>query len=254
MNGKSVNQSRPSLRPLALLGFAGLLLSVATGCVSYRAHLTVAPNGELHVEERAEILPGVVDSMRLDPKLAWTAFEATTQSRGGTFAKDRPDSMHGATSKYPLDNWTELGQRGQAFKGIDEIERRTRPANVQVEVKDQYFWTVTTLSYSLELSEPAGSTVDSLWLPWLSQATGELVLEVPGTIETTNAPKREGNQLTYSLAYGQSVEVEVSYKQMQWVAMVSVALVGIFLVYLLLAGLKAMKARGASRPAGPKTA
>jgi len=254
MNGTSVNQSRQSFRPLALLGLVGLLLVVVSGCVSYRAHITVAPDGKLFVEERADILPGVVDSMGLDPKLAWTAFEATTQSRGGRFKKDAPDSLTGATANYPLDNWAELGQRGQAFKGIDEIERRTRPANVQFEVEDQYFWTVTTLSYELELSEPSSAQVDSLWLPWLEQAKGEFVLDVPGTIVSTNATNRTGNQLTYPLAYGETVEVEVSYKQMQWVAVVSVILVSIFLIYLLIAGLKAMQSRGKKQPPQPKTA
>lgn len=254
MNGKSVNRSRPTVRPLALLGVVGLLATLAAGCVSYRAHVTVEPDGGLRVQERAEILPGLVDSMGLDPKLAWTAFEATTQARGGQFRKDRPDSLTGATANYPLDDWAELGQRGQAFKGIDEIERRTRPANVQSEVQDQYFWTVTKLSYSLELSEPSGAAVDSVWLPWLSQARGELELEVPGTIVETNAPTRNGNTLTYPLAYGQSVEVEVSYKQMQWVAVVSVILVAIFLLYLLFAGIRVMQARGKKQPPRPKTA
>jgi hypothetical protein len=254
MNGTSVNRTRQTFRPLALLGIVGLLLTIASGCVSYRAHITVMPNGELHVDERADILPGVVDSMGLDPKLAWTAFEATTQARGGKFTKDRPDSLTGASATYPLDNWAELGQRGQAFKGIDEIERRTRPANLQSEVQDQYFWTVTTLSYELEMSEPSSAQVDSIWLPWLSQARGELVLEVPGTIVETNATNREGNTLTYPLAYGETVEVMVSFKQMQWVAVVSVILVAIFLIYLLLAGLKGMKARGKKQPPHPKTA
>ena len=146
MNGMSMQPTCPSLRRLALLAGVGFFLFAATGCVSYRAHINVAPNGELHVVERAEIMAGVVDSMGLEPKLAWTAFEATTQSRGGSFTKDRPDSLKGATAEYPMDNWAELGQRGQAFKGIDEIERRTRPANVQSEITDQYFWTVTKLS------------------------------------------------------------------------------------------------------------
>ena len=125
MNRKS--ELRLTLRRpfVALLG--GCLALAATGCVSYRAHVTVDPVGKLEVEERAELLPGVADSVHLDPKLAWTAFEATTQARGGTFAKDRPDSLKGATARYEMDEWAELGARGQAFKGFDEIERRTRP-------------------------------------------------------------------------------------------------------------------------------
>ena len=67
-----------------------------------------------------------------------------------------------------------------------------------------------------------------------------------------NAPKRAGNQLTYPLTYGETVEVEVSYKQMQWVAVVSVVLVGIFLLYLLFAGVKALATRG-RKPAPAST-
>jgi hypothetical protein len=244
MNGKSIASSRPSLRRLAALCGVAFFVVAATGCVRYNAHINVAPNGAVHVRERAEIMPGVVDSMRLDPKLAWTGFEAAVQSRGGRFTKDRPDSMTGATGEYDLDSWSELGQRGQAFKGIDEIERRTRPANAQIEVEDQYFYTVTTLSFELELSEPSGTQIDSVWAPWVQQATGEVTIEVPGEVMKTNAPKRAGNQLTYPLAYGQTVEVEVQYSQMQWVAVVSVVLVAIFLLYLVFAGIKARASRG----------
>jgi hypothetical protein len=99
------------------------------------------------------------------------------------------------------------------------------------------------------LSEPANSAVDSAWAPWVSQATGTLEVEVPGTIEKTNAPTRNGNVLSYPLAYGQTVEVEVSYKQMQWVAVVSVILVAIFLLYLAFAGLRAMQGR--KKPPAP---
>lgn len=238
---------RPSVRRLAAL-LGGVLVLAATGCVSYRAHVNVFPNGEVHVEERAELLPGVADSVQLEPKLAWTAFEATTQSRGGTFAKDRPDSMKGATADYPLDEWSELGVRGQAFKGYDEIERRTRPANVQSEVKDQYFFTRTTLNYKLELTEPSGATVDSTQLLMMPMAKGELVLTVPGTILETNAPTKNGNTLTWPLAYGQEIEASVSYQQIQWVAIVSVILVAIFLGYLLLSGLRAMQSRKKAAP------
>jgi len=245
---------RLPVRSLALL-LGGVLVLAATGCVTYRAHVTVSPAGELHVEERAEMLPGVADSMHLDPKLVWTAFEATTQARGGTFVKERPDSLKGATSTYPLDEWAELGMRGQAFKGVDEIERRTRPANVQSEVKDQYFFTETTLNYKLEMTEPSGATVDSSWLAWMPQAKGELVLTVPGQILGTNAPTKNGNTLSWPLAYGQEVEAQVSYRQIQWVAIVSVILVGIFLAYLLFSGLKAMGAKNkAKKPAPPPAA
>ena len=244
MNGKSIASSRPSLRRLAALCGVAFFVIAATGCVRYNAHIKVAPNGAVHVRERAELMPGVVDSLKLDPKLAWTAFEAAVQSRGGRFAKDRPDSLTGSTGEYELDSWSELGQRGQAFKGIDEIERRTRPANAQLEVKDQYFFTITTLSYELELSEPSGTQIDSVLAPYVQQATGEVTIEVPGEIMKTNAPKRAGNQLTYPLAYGQTVEIEVQYSQMQWVAVVSVVLVAIFLLYLVFAGIKARASRG----------
>ena len=255
MNGMSLQHPHSPFRRLALLGGVGLFLLASAGCVSYRAHVTVEPDGKIHVEERAEMLPGLADSMHLEPKLVWTAFEATTQSRGGTFTKDRPDSIKGATAGYPLDSWAELGQRGQAFKGVDEIERRARPANVQSELVDQYFFTVTKLSYELELSEPSGAQVDSAYAPWLAQARGELQLTVPGTIDSTNAPTRNGNTLSWPLAYGQTLEVEVTYRQVQWVAIVSVILVAIFLVSLLMSGLKAMQARGkAKSPARPKPA
>ena len=252
MNGMSLQSTRPSIRRLGLLCGVAFFVLAATGCVTYRAHIRVGPDADLFIRERAEMMPGVVDSMHLDPKLVWTAFEAATLARGGRFTKDRPDSLKGATGEYPLDSWSELGQRGQAFKGIDEIERRTRPANASFEVKDQYFFTITTLGYALELTEPQGAQVDSVWAPWVQQATGEVTIEVPGEIIKTNAPQRSGNEITYPLAYGKSVEIEVSYKQMQWVAVVSVVLVGIFLFYLLFAGLKVMQAR--KQPRSPKTA
>jgi hypothetical protein len=251
MNGMSLQTSRPSIRRLALLSGVASFVLAATGCVGYRAHVRVAPAGEIHVEERAEMLPGVADSMRLDPKLAWTAFEAATLSRGGRFTKDRPDSLKAATGEYPLDTWSELGQRGPAFKGIDEIERRTRPANVQFEVKDQYFFTITTLGYNHEMSEPSGAQVDSVWAPWIQQASGEVTLEVPGEVLTTNAPQRSGNRMTWPIRYGETLEMEVSYKQMQWVAIVSVVLVGIFLLYLAFAGIQALQARGRKRSPEP---
>lgn len=255
MNGMSLKHPRSPFRRLALLAGVALTVLAGSGCVSYRAHVHVEPDGKIEVEERAEMLPGLADSMHFDPKLVWTAFEATTQSRGGSFTKDRPDSLKGATGRYPLDTWAELGQRGQAFKGVDEIERRTRPANVQSEVLDQYFFTVTKLSYELELTEPSGAQVDSAYVPWLEQARGELSITVPGSIDSTNAPTKNGNTLTWPLAYGQTVEVEVTYRQIQWVAIVSVILVAIFLVSLLFSGLKALQGRGkAKSPARPKTA
>lgn len=240
-------------RPFATL-LGGILVLAATGCVSYRAHVTVDPNGKLEVEERAELLPGVADSVHLEPKLAWTAFEATTQARGGTFQKDRPDSLTGATSKYPMDEWAELGARGQAFKGFDEIERRTRPANVQSELRDQYFFTETTLNYKLELTEPSGATVDSAMLAMMPLAKGEFLLTVPGQILKTNAPTKNGNTLSWPLAYGQELEAEVTYRQVQWVAIVSVILVGIFLVYLLIGGLRAMAEKKKAAPPAAKPA
>ena len=238
MSAPRLSMRRPFV---ALVG--GLLVLAATGCVSYRIHVDVDPDGKLQVEERAEMMSGVADSMGLDPKLVWTAFEATTQSRGGTFAKDRPDSLKGATATYPLDAWAELGTRGQAFKGLDEIERRTRPANVQSEVKDQYFFTETALSYEIEMTEPSGATVDSVWVAWMPLAKGELVLDVPGTILSSNAPTKNGNKLSWPLAYGETVTAEVKYRQVQWVAIVSVILVALFLVYLLISGLRGMTAR-----------
>jgi len=226
-------------RPFAAL-VGGILVLAATGCVSYRAHVTVDPNGKLEVEERAELMPGVADSVHLEPKLAWTAFEATTQARGGTFKKDSPDSLAGATANYPMDEWAELGARGQAFKGFDEVERRTRPANVQSELKDQYFFTETTLNYKLELTEPSGATVDSVMLAMMPLAKGEFLLTVPGQILKSNAPTKSGNTLTWPLAYGTEIEAEVTYRQVQWVAIVSVVLVAIFLLSLLIGGLRAM--------------
>ena len=238
MNRKSALRLTLRRPFVALLG--GCLALAATGCVSYRAHVTVDPVGKLEVEERAELMPGIADSVHLDPKLAWTAFEATTQARGGTFAKDRPDSLKGATSTYPMDEWAELGARGQAFKGFDEIERRTRPANVQSELKDQYFFTETTLNYKLELTEPSGATVDSAMLAMMPLAKGEFLLTVPGQILKSNAPTKSGNTLTWPLAYGTEIEAEVTYRQVQWVAIVSVVLVAIFLLSLLIGGLRAM--------------
>src|SRR5262245_23402414 len=110
MNGKSQLTSRPSVRRLGLLAGVAFFVFALTGCVHYTAHVTVDPGGELHVRERAEMMPGVADSMHLDPKLVWTAFESAVQARAGRFTKDRPDSLAGATGEYPMDSWAELGQ------------------------------------------------------------------------------------------------------------------------------------------------
>jgi hypothetical protein len=231
-----------------LLGF-GLAALLASGCVTYRAHVTVTPDGKVDITEHAEVAPGIMDSLHVEPRLAWSAFEATVEGRAGTFHKDSPDTLKGGTGTYELDSWAEFGQRGQAFKGIDEGEKRLKPANVQSEIKDQYFFKDTQLSFKQELTEPEGATVDSLALPYAQQATGTLELEVPGTIIKTNAPKRSGNTLTYPLAYGQSVDVQVSFREWQWVSMVSVLLVALFLGSLLLSGIKNFVARGKKRPA-----
>jgi hypothetical protein len=217
--------------------------------VTYRAHIQVTPDGKVEVTERAEAMPGTMDTLHVDPRLAWTAFEATVGSRAGHFEKDRPDSLKGATGRYELDSWNELGQRGQAFKGIDEGERRLNAAQAGSEIKDQYFYKDTTLGYRVELSEPEGATVDSLALPYAQKATGDLELEVPGTILRTNAPKRQGNVLSYPLAYGTKLDVQVTYREWQWVSMVSVVLVAIFLGYLALSGIKHLARKGKKQPA-----
>ena len=235
--------NRRSLRTLVLAALAGTTL-LASGCVNYHVHIQVTPEGKVEMTERAEAQPGVMDSLHVDPRLAWTAFEATVGSRAGKFEKDRPDSLKGATGRYELDGWAELGQRGQAFKSIDEGEKRTKPANVQTEVKDQYFYTDTSLGYKVELSAPETGTVDSLALPYAEKATGQLELEVPGTILETNAPKRQGNMLTWPLQYGETLDVKVKYREWQWVSMVSVLLVAIFLGYLLFAGIRTLARKG----------
>jgi hypothetical protein len=91
--------------------------------------------------------------------------------------------------------------------------------------------------------------VDSVALPYAQKATGELEIEVPGTILKTNAPKRQGNTLTYPLAYGEKLDVQVTYREWQWVSMVSVVLVAIFLGYLAFSGIKAL-----TKKKGPRTA
>jgi len=249
MNGKSMSPaSVRSGRLTALLAF-GLAALLASGCVNYRVHVKVTPDGKVDITERAEAAPGIMDSLHVERRLAWSAFEATVGGRGGQFKKDRPDSLKGGTGTYQLDSWAEFGQRGQAFKGIDEGEKRLHPANVQSEIKDQYFYKDTQLSYKQELSEPEGATVDSVALPYAQQATGTLEIVVPGTIIKTNAPQQSGNTLTYPLAYGQTVDVQVSFREWQWISMVSVLLVAIFLGSLLLSGIKNFAAKGKKRPA-----
>jgi hypothetical protein len=233
------------LTALSAFGLAALLVS---GCVTYRAHIQVTPEGKVDVTESAEVAPGIMDTLHVEPHLAWSAFQATVEGRGGQFHKVAGDTMKGGTGTYELDSWSEFGQRGQAFKGIDEGEKRLKPANVQSEIKDQYFYKDTELSYKQELSEPEGATVDSVALPYAEQATGTLELVVPGTIIKTNAPKRSGNTLIYPLAYGQTVDVQVSYREWVWVSMVSVVLVAIFLGSLLLTGIKNLQ-KGKKRPA-----
>ena len=249
MNGKSMSPAMLRTgRRLALLA-SGCAALLASGCVTYRAHIRVIPDGMVEIFERADALPGVMDSLHVDPRLAWTAFQATVEARGGKFLKDRPDSLQGAQGSYMLDSWSEFGQRGPAFKGIDEIERRMRAPNVQSAEKDQYFFKDTELSYKVELTPPDGATVDSLALPWAEKATGVLEVEIPGSILSTNAPKRAGNVLSWPLAYGQTLDVKVSFREWQWVSMVSVILVAIFLGYLAMAGIKQLGQKGKKRPA-----
>ncbi len=252
MNGKSMSRVPARVGRLpALLAFAFAAL-LASGCVSYRVHVQVTPDGKVDMTEHAEAMPGIMDSLHVEPRLAWSAFEATVEGRGGKFTKDTEDTTVAArvvTGTYQLDSWAELGQRGQAFKGIDEGEKRTRPANVQSEIKDQYFYKDTDLSYKLELAEPEGATVDSVALPYAERATGSLELVVPGSIIKTNATQRSGNTLTYPLAYGKTLDVQVSFREWQWVSMVSVLLVAIFLGSLALQGLKRYGQKGKKRPA-----
>ena len=232
------------LVPAFVLGTVALLLS---GCVTYRAHVRVEPGGHLDIRERAELLPGVSDSLHIDPKLSWTSFQAAVITRGGRFTKDAADSLRAAEGTYPMDDWSEFGQRGQAFKGIDEIERRTRPAIAEIDVKDQYFFRDTQLTYKVELSEPSGVDVDSVALPFLQAATGVFEMEVPGTVLTSNAKDPKAKVLSWDLRYGESVDASVTYRTYEWVAMVSVVLVLIFLVYALKEGLGALRRRKQAR-------
>ena len=257
MSGKFSSRSHAfSARALAPV-VAGLVVLLASGCVTYRAHVRVEPDGGLQVTEQADLMPGVADSLHIQHRLAWTAFQAATETRGGKFTKSNPDTnvvSPSVTSKYPLDDWTELGQRGQAFKGIDEVEHRTLPPAASMQVKDQYFYKDTDLSYHVSLSEPSGTTIDSLARPFLEQAKGTFELEVPGQIlSVSKTGTRNGNVVSYPLAYGQTVDAQVTFRQFEWVPVVSVILVAIFLGYLAIAGLKALQARG-KKPKKPATA
>ena len=53
----------------------------------------------------------------------------------------------------------------------------------------------------------------------------------------------------WPLAYGDKVDVQVSYREWQWVSMVSVVLVAIFLGYLAFSGIKHLSRKGKARPA-----
>ena len=255
MNGKFTSRFPARPRRASVLLALGILTLAASGCVTYRAHVRVQPDGGLDVTEQADLLPGVADTLHVERRLAWTAFQATTESRGGKFVKANPDTnviSPSVTATYPLDDWTEFGQRGQAFKGIDEIEHRTLPADARVSVVDQYFYKDTSLSYKVELTEPSNTTIDSVAAPFVKQATGTLELEVPGQILSNSASgKKNGNTLTYALAYGTSVDVQVTYRQFDWVPVVSVLLVAIFLGYLARAGLAAMAAKKAAKLTKP---
>jgi hypothetical protein len=255
MNGKFTSRFPARPRRASVLLALGILTLAASGCVTYRAHVRVQPDGGLDVTEQADLLPGVADTLHVERRLAWTAFQATTESRGGKFTRANPDTnviSPSVTAHYPLDDWTEFGQRGQAFKGIDEIEHRTLPADARVSVVDQYFFKDTSLSYKVELSEPSGTTVDSVAAPFVKQAKGTLELEVPGQILSHSKDgTQNGNTLSYALAYAQTVDVQVTYREFEWVPVVSVLLVAIFLGYLTRAGLAALKARKAAKPAKP---
>ena len=229
---------------------AALFLLLTTGCVEYTAHVKVEPDDVVRVVEKVRILPEFRDSLRVQPDLAWASLKAITDSRGGTVTKDRSDSLAGAEASYRLDDWPEFGQKGPAFKGIDEVERRTSPAIVQSEVKDQYFYKDTTLEYTINLKEPTGATVDSAMAPMLEHARGQFELEVPGTILETNAPRRQGNTSIWPLSYGESLEAKVIYRRYEWTAMVSTALVAIFLAYLAFQGIRRLaKRRRVPQPA-----
>jgi len=226
---------------------AAAALFLAAGCVRYNAHIHVEPDGRLDVTEKAELLPSARSVLPLHPELAWTSFQASTLVRGGRFQKDHPDSLAGATAHYSLDDWAELGQRGPAFRSFDEVERRISPPNVHYEVKDQYFYKDTTLEYGLKLTEPSGVTVDSVVAPVLHQATGELTVEVPGTVlKADSTAVRKGRVLTWKMAYGGDLDASVTYRHYEWVPMVSVVLVILFLGFLAVNGLRGLRRRQAA--------
>src|SRR5947207_2375119 len=120
MNGKFTSRFPVRLPRAFVPALLGVLALAASGCVTYRAHVQVLPDGGLDVIEQAELMPGVADTLHVMRRLAWTAFQATTESRGGKFTRSNPDTnviSPSVTAHYPLDDWTEFGQRGQAFKG-----------------------------------------------------------------------------------------------------------------------------------------
>jgi hypothetical protein len=81
-----------------------------------------------------------------------------------------------------------------------------------------------------------------------ARATGELEIEVP-VRSSRPTRQRQGNLLTYPLAYGEKLDVQVTFREWQWVSMVSVVLVAIFLGYLALSGIKHLTRKGKARPA-----
>lgn len=214
---------------VSALALTGLLAVLLAGCVNYQVHIQVRPDGSLDVTEKAEAQPGVSEAMGVRDSLAWTSFRALTEGRGGKFAHD---GLTSATSHYLLDDWTDFGQRGPAFKGLDDIERRTKPASVQSEVKDQYFFRDVSLQYKVELSEPSGVTVDSVAASYLPAAKGELTVDVPGQVLKTNAPQRRGSTLVWPFAYSGTLDMQVTYRRFEWTSVVSTILVAIFLGYL----------------------
>ena len=50
---------------------------------------------------------------------------------------------------------------------------------------------------------------------------------------TSNAKDPKAKVLTWDLKYGQSVDASVTYRTYEWVAMVSVVLVAVFLIYVI---------------------
>jgi hypothetical protein len=116
-------------------------------------------------------------------------------------------------------------------------------------VLDQYFYKDTELTYHVALREPSGVDIDSVAVPFVNAATGSFELEVPGQLLKSNAPQKNGNVMTWPLAYGGTLDVDVTFRQFEWVPVVSVILVLVFLVYLSLAGIKSLGQRGKSKAA-----